>query len=283
MNTKASSPPSAAASSPALQPAAVDEMVDGEGGAGFVARQQVAHVVGDARQALEPGLAVEQVGDLVGAHAALLDQIEHDAGIELARPRAHRQAVERGEAHRALDAPPVAQRAHRGAAAEMRDDDPAAGDRRAPPRAAARRHIRRTGRGSRSAARPRRRARAAARSSRRAPDGRGGRRCRSRRPAAGPGRSPCASRIGARLFGWCSGASGSSAVEPLEHAGIDQHRPGVIGPAMHDAVADRPQFEAAEAREPARAAPPIAAGRSGSVRRREAPVDQRRPVRRRWP
>ena len=36
------------------------------------------------------------------------DQIEHDAGVDLARPRSHRQAVERGEAHRALDALPPA-------------------------------------------------------------------------------------------------------------------------------------------------------------------------------
>ena len=77
---------------------------------------------------LRPEPLVEQVGDLGCAHAPLLDQVQHDARVELARPRAHRQAVERGEAHRALDAAPLAQRAHRGAAAEMGDDHPAAGD-----------------------------------------------------------------------------------------------------------------------------------------------------------
>ena len=45
-----------------VQGAAVDEVVDGEGGAGVVARQQVAHVVGDAGEALEAGGLVEEVG-----------------------------------------------------------------------------------------------------------------------------------------------------------------------------------------------------------------------------
>ena len=90
--------------------------------------EQVAHVVADAGETLQAALPVEQVRDRRGAHALLRDQVEHDAGIELARARAHRQAVERGEAHGALDAAAVAKRAHRGAAAEMGDDDAAARD-----------------------------------------------------------------------------------------------------------------------------------------------------------
>ena len=59
---------------------------------------------------------------------ALLDQVQDHAGVELAGAGAHRQAVERGEAHGRLDAAAGEQRAHRGAAAEVGDDHPAAGD-----------------------------------------------------------------------------------------------------------------------------------------------------------
>ena len=55
-------------------------------------------------------------------------QIEHDAGVYLPRPRPHRQAIERGEAHRALDAPAFEERAHGRATTQMRDDDPALRD-----------------------------------------------------------------------------------------------------------------------------------------------------------
>ena len=55
-------------------------------------------------------------------------QIEQHSGIDLARPRAHRQPVERGEAHRAFDAAAAGQGAHGRAAAEMRDDHAARRD-----------------------------------------------------------------------------------------------------------------------------------------------------------
>ena len=128
VKTNASSPPRAAASWPAESAAAVDEVVDREGGGGIVAREQVAHVVRDAGEALQPGAVVEETGDLRSGHALLFDQVQDDARIELARAGAHRQAVERREAHRRLDAAAACERAHRGAAAEMRDDDAAGGD-----------------------------------------------------------------------------------------------------------------------------------------------------------
>ena len=128
VKTKASRPPSAAASMPGIEPDAIDEIVERESALRIGARLELAHVVADARKALEAAFAVEQILHRAGAHAFLVDQIEHDAGIDLARPRAHRQAVERGEAHRAFDAAAVRERAHRGAAAEMGDDDPAVRD-----------------------------------------------------------------------------------------------------------------------------------------------------------
>ena len=75
-----------------------------------------------------PDVVVEEAGDLGGGHALRLDQVQDDAGVELAGAGAHREAVEGGEAHRALDAHAVGHRAHRGAAAEVGDDDAAAGD-----------------------------------------------------------------------------------------------------------------------------------------------------------
>ena len=50
-----------------------------------------------------PGIRIRPIADLTG-------------------PRPHGQAVERREAHRALDAPPALERAHRGTAAEMGDN-----------------------------------------------------------------------------------------------------------------------------------------------------------------
>ena len=112
-----------------------------------------------AGKALEAAVAIEQVLDRSRIHAFLLDEVEHDTGIDLARPRAHGQAVERGEAHRAFDAAAVGQRAHGGAAAEMGDDHAPAGDVGRNWPAGARRCIRRRGREIRSGARPRRRSR----------------------------------------------------------------------------------------------------------------------------
>ena len=58
-----------------------------------------------------------------------------------------------------------------------------------------------------------------------------------------------ARRIGARLFGWCSGASGSSA-QPVEDVRVDQHRPVEVRAAVHDPVADGRELDAAERLEP---------------------------------
>ena len=62
------------------------------------------------------------------AHSLLTHEVEHDAGVELTRPRAHGQTVERREAHRAFQTLPGGDGAHGGATAEMRDHDPALGN-----------------------------------------------------------------------------------------------------------------------------------------------------------
>ena len=145
---------------------------------------------------------------------------------------------------------PSRERAHRGAAAEVGDDDAARRRSRARPRGGARRCTRSSGRGSRSGGCPRRRARAAGRSSRRGGRGRGGRRCRSRRPAARPARSP--SRAGSARgcsAGAAAPASGSAASRSST-ACVDQDRPVELRAAVNDAVADGAELEALERCEP---------------------------------
>ena len=73
-------------------------------------------------------VAIEEILHLRRRHPLFGDQIEHDAGIDLARSRSHREPVERSKAHGALDALAVLDRAHRGAAAEMGDDHASPGD-----------------------------------------------------------------------------------------------------------------------------------------------------------
>ena len=102
----------------------VDEIVDRKGRARIAACFKLSHVIADAGQAFEPAIVVEQALRLLRAHALLLNEVEHNARIDLAGAGAHRQSIERRKAHRALDALPVLQRAHGGAAAQMGHDDP---------------------------------------------------------------------------------------------------------------------------------------------------------------
>src|SRR5260370_39996660 len=55
--------------------------------------------------------------------ALLLEEIEEDAGVEVATARAHHEAARRRESHRGVERPSVAYRRHARAVAQMRDDD----------------------------------------------------------------------------------------------------------------------------------------------------------------
>jgi len=92
-------------------------IVDGKGRARIGVRLELTHIVADAGQALKPTIVVEETLDGGGIHSLFAHQIQHDTGIDLARSRPHRQAIERGKAHRALDAPAFEERAHGRAAA----------------------------------------------------------------------------------------------------------------------------------------------------------------------
>ena len=82
---------------------------------------------------------------------------------------------------------------------------------------------------------------------------------------------------GARLCGWCSGASGSSAVSRARMSGVDAHRPVEVGaavttrwPTARSWTPSRPESQLRSAW--------VAAGRSGSVGGRPAAVDEGRAV-----
>ena len=137
-----------------------------------------------------PGLAVEQVLDL-GRHA-----LAAAAGAAPRRDRARRSACP-SAARPAPRSPsssrrcgPPRMRAERGAVAEMRDHHAPAARSPARPAAGRRRCTRRTGRGSRSGGCPFASERRVARRPARPRAWCGGRRCRSRRPAAGPALPP---------------------------------------------------------------------------------------------
>ena len=156
------------------------------------------------------------------------------------------------------------------------------GDLAAPARAGARRCTRRTGRGSRSGGCPSRPTRAGGRRPAPPPAWCGGRRCRSRRPAAAPARAPAAARIGARLCGWCSGASGTSAASSSSSAGVTRSGRACARPAMHHPVPERASGAAAElVAQPRRAAP--SAPRPASRAARPSDVGRRDRVGRRHP
>ena len=190
---------------------AVDEIVERELGARVRTREQVSHVVADAGQPLETAVVIEQMLDLVGAHALLGQEIEHDAGVELPWTRSHGQAVKCREAHGALDALAGMDRAHRGAATEMGDDH------------AALRNVRRQLRQLARDVFVRQpveavaadaflvealRQRVAVGDLR---DGRGERPCRNRRLEEAAAVFAASVRMGPRLFGWWRGASGAKA------------------------------------------------------------------------
>ena len=135
-----------------------------------------------------------------------------------------------------------------------------------------RRCIRTTARGDRSGARPRPRAPWAARTSARRAGTSGASRCRSRPPAAAPARARAPRGSRARLWGRCSGASGTSFSSFGEQGGVDAGGRHVVAPAVGDAVTDRGQAMVAAVVRPG------ASRRCGRTRRRGRAARRRRPA-----
>src|SRR5947209_8080557 len=94
----------------------------------LIARLQLTHVVTDAGEALQAAFSVKQVLHRGRFHAFLHDEIKYYAGIDVPWSGAHRQPVQSGKSHRAVDAAARRQGAHGSAAAEMSNNDPAVRD-----------------------------------------------------------------------------------------------------------------------------------------------------------
>ena len=181
--------------------------------------------------------------------------MQDDAGVELAGAGAHRQAVEGGEAHGALDAAAVGERAHRGAAAEVGDDHAAAGDlgrdlgqavgdvfvAEAVEAVAADALV---VEGARQGVAVGMRGVAAVEGGVEAGDLR-----------HGPGRSPSTRRIGGEVVRLVQRRQRLERGEPGEDVGVDQHGAVEVGAAVHDAVADGAELDAAEAVRASRGSP----------------------------
>ena len=167
--------------------------------------------------------------------------VQHHAGIERAAARAHHQAVQRREAHGGVDAAARAACAHRLAPLPRcaTTTRPAASAGRS--RAGGRRCIRRTGRGSRSAARPRPIARGSASACATLRHRCGGRRCRSRRPAAGPGRAAVHGPDRREVVRLVQRRQRHQRLDAGQHVVVDPDGPCEPLAAMHHPVPDRVQ------------------------------------------
>ena len=107
----------------------IAEQGDGLGGMpvrGF-SFEQVAHVRADPRNPEQPGLLVDQFVQRGRRHPPFDQQVQEDAGIEVAGAGAHHEAAGGRETHRRIDADPAAHRRHARPVAEVGDDDAALG------------------------------------------------------------------------------------------------------------------------------------------------------------
>ena len=192
---------------------------------------------GEAEQA---AALVEQVVEVVDRQPRPAREMEERRGIDVARPRAHHQALERREPHRRLHRASAVDRRDRRAVAEVEDDLPEVGEqvgRRTPrpprSRTCARcRGIRSGGCGGMPRARRRwRTCRPRAGAS-------GGTPCRTRRRAARRGTRASPRRCPAGSPGLCSGASTESSSMLISTSGVMSGRLEEPRPAVHDAVPD---------------------------------------------
>ena len=89
--------------------------------------EQVTHVGTGLRHAEQPGLEIDHLVELLGAHVLGARQIPNQPGIEIAGPGAHGHPGGRGETHAGVHGFAVTHRRQAGAIAEVGEDDPAWG------------------------------------------------------------------------------------------------------------------------------------------------------------
>src|SRR5580700_9705153 len=86
--------------------------------------QNFAHVAGESGNTQEAGFAVQDFIDLIGRTALVPNQIDQNAGIDVARARSHHDAFQRSESHAGVYALAVRDRGNGRAVAKMADDEP---------------------------------------------------------------------------------------------------------------------------------------------------------------
>ena len=83
--------------------------------------EQHLHVRADAGHAEKAGLVIDEACERRHVVAFVRQEMDEDAGIEIAAARAHHEAAARRESHRRVDGTTVTHRRHAGAVAEVRD------------------------------------------------------------------------------------------------------------------------------------------------------------------
>src|SRR3546814_8903691 len=106
-----------------------DEKLDSLLGLPVRVCRQDTNVTGYASNTKQAGFPVEQVVELVRAHAQMRLKVKHDARIDRPETRSHHQSIEGREPHGRVDALPVRHRAQARAVSEMRRDHPPTGKR----------------------------------------------------------------------------------------------------------------------------------------------------------
>ena len=93
--------------------------------------QHLAHV-GRARQSEQTRFVLERVAEVGLGQVSPLEQPQHQARVDAARPRGHHEALERRETHRRVDRPPTQDRAQRRPSSQVAAHNPQARRRRRP-------------------------------------------------------------------------------------------------------------------------------------------------------
>ena len=127
VNTSTSSPPRPATIAAIAGPQPVQVDVEGERGCPLAPATGVHHRrhVGGARQGEQARPVLQRVRHRLRLEAVVGDQPQHGAGVDGARPGGHHQSLQRGEAHRGVDATAVVHRRQGGARTEVAGDEAA--------------------------------------------------------------------------------------------------------------------------------------------------------------
>lgn len=122
MKTRLSSPPSAAASAPTHRLLAKDRDRERRARVVFASFEKHLHVGSRAGEREQSRFVIDEAFERSRVVTAMLEEVNDEPGIEIARARAHDEPGGWRERHRRVDRLPVTNSRHARAASEMRDD-----------------------------------------------------------------------------------------------------------------------------------------------------------------